>query len=176
MKKLLLVLFLVLICGAIFLYFTYPSNKMILKSSAFKPGEFIPPKFTCDGEDVNPLLEIRDVPADAKSLALIVDDPDATRGTTWVHWLLWNIDPRTQYISEDSVPFGAILGKTDFGYLRYGGPCPPRGSKPHRYMFKLYALDKMLDLPEGSTKADLERAMAGHILAEASLVGLYGRK
>lgn len=149
---------------------------MILKSSGFKPNSEMPPKFTCDGENVNPLIEIREVPPEAKSLALIMDDPDATRGTPWDHWTLWNIDPKTQYISEDNIPFGAILGKNSFGKSRYGGPCPPKGSAPHRYVFTLYALDAVLKISEGSESEALRRAMEGHILATAELIGMYLRK
>lgn len=148
----------------------------ILKSSAFKEGEMIPSKFTCDGENVSPLLEIRNVPAGTKSLALIVDDPDATGGKTWTHWLLFNIDPKSQYISEDSISLGAKEGTNSFGTVKYGGPCPPRGNPPHRYMFKLYALDTVLDLKEGVSRADLEQAMAGHSLGQTTLMGRYGRK
>lgn len=151
------------------------SGKMILKSSAFKPNGFIPPKFTCDGENVNPLLEIREVPPNTKSLVLIMDDPDATGGVTWDHWLLYNIDPKTQYIDEASSA-AALQGKNSWGKNIYGGPCPPKGSPPHRYMFKLYALDKTLDLPEGAVKSELEQMMKGHILDEALLIGLYQRK
>ncbi len=152
------------------------STGMILKSSAFKEGETIPAKNTCDGDNVNPLLEIRNIPAGAKSLALIVDDPDATGGKTWDHWLVWNIEPKTQYVSEDNVPFGAVQGKNSAGQVKYYGPCPPRGNPPHRYMFKVFALDILLDLPAGSTKAELESAMAGHVLDQATLMGRYGRK
>lgn len=150
-------------------------DNLILKSSGFKDGETIPSKYTCDGEDVNPLFEIRNVPAQTKSLALVLDDPDATRGTPWDHWILWNIPASTQYISEDSIPHGAIQGKNSFEHERYGGPCPPHGSKPHRYIFKLYALDTTIDIPAGSTKQDLEVAMNGHIIDQAVLTGMYGR-
>lgn len=152
------------------------SGGLILKSSAFKNGDTIPAKHTCDGDNVNPLLEIRNIPTSTKSLAIVVDDPDATRGGTWDHWLVWNIEPKTQYVSEDNVPFGAVQGKNSGGRERYDGPCPPRGNPPHRYMFKVFALDTVLDLPAGSAKADLEKAMAGHVLDQANLMGLYGRK
>lgn len=151
-------------------------GNLVLKSSSFKPGEAIPPKYTCDGDDVNPMLEIRNVPAEAKSLVLIVDDPDATRGTPWDHWVVWNIAPNTQYISEDNVPQGAVVGTTSFGRQKYGGPCPPAGSKPHHYMFKLYALDILLDLPASSVKTDVEKMMEGHILDQTTLIGLYAHK
>lgn len=150
-------------------------GNLVLKSSAFKPGGTIPPKYTCDGEDVNPMLEIRNASPEAKSLVLIMDDPDTTRGTPWDHWIVWNIEPRTQYISEDNVPSDAVQGTTSFGHQKYGGPCPPKGSKPHRYMFKLYALDTTLSLPASATKADVEKAMEGHILDETTLIGLYSR-
>lgn len=148
---------------------------MEIKSSAFKNNENIPSKYTCDGEDINPLLEILGVPEEAKSLVLIVDDPDAPGGI-WNHWTLWNIDPRTQYIYEDSVPGNALEGKTSFGRVGWGGPCPPKGDKPHRYIFTVYALDTELDLPKGAEKEELEEAMKGHIIDKASIIGLYGRK
>jgi hypothetical protein len=152
------------------------SNGMILKSSAFRPGEPIPAKHTCDGDNVNPLLEIRNIPKEAKSLAIVMDDPDATGGKVWDHWVLWNVDPKTQYVSEDNVPFGALVGKNSAGNMKYYGPCPPRGKAPHRYVFKVYALDAMLELAAGSTKAELEETMKGRILDQVSLTGTYGRK
>lgn len=145
-----------------------------LKSSAFKEGAMIPVKHTCDGDDVNPMLEIRNVPAGAKSLALILEDPDAPGGT-WDHWLVWNIDPRTQYISEDSVPADAVQGMTSSKHTKYGGPCPPRGDKPHRYHFTVFALDVAFDLPAGSAKDALLAAMEGHVLERATLTGSYVR-
>ncbi|MDI6734315.1 MAG: YbhB/YbcL family Raf kinase inhibitor-like protein [Patescibacteria group bacterium] len=151
-------------------------DNLLLKSSAFKQNEIIPQKHTCDGDNVNPLLEIRNVPPETKSSVLIVDDPDATRGGVWDHWLIWNINPKTQYIDEDTVPAGAIQGKNSFNNQKYGGPCPPKGSNPHRYMFKLYALDTELNLPEGSTKTELEKAMVGHVLDQTILIGFYSRK
>jgi Raf kinase inhibitor-like YbhB/YbcL family protein len=181
-KVIIIFVFFIIILGssAIFKYLSKGDNiksmgNLVLKTSAFKEGGTIPKKHTCDGDDVNPMLEIKNVPEGTKSLALIVDDPDATRGAPWDHWIVWNIPPKTQYILEDSVPAGAVQGTTSFGYKKYGGPCPPKGSKPHRYMFKLYALDTELDLPEGATKAELEKAMEGHILDQTVLVGLYQR-
>ncbi|MGE5174491.1 MAG: YbhB/YbcL family Raf kinase inhibitor-like protein [Betaproteobacteria bacterium] len=144
-----------------------------ISSPAFKHREHIPAKYTCDGADVNPALMIGNVPPGAKSLALIVDDPDAPRGT-WVHWVVWNISPDTKEIKENSIPQGASQGMNDFRKLGYGGPCPPSGT--HRYFFKLYALDTMLSLATNTTKAALERAMHGHILAQGELIGLYMRK
>jgi hypothetical protein len=144
-----------------------------ISSPAFKHSQIIPSKHTCDGADVNPLLLIGNAPTEAKSFALIVDDPDAPAGT-WVHWVLWNIDPKTTEIKEDSVPSGALQGMNDFRKHEYGGPCPPSGT--HRYFFKLYALDTTLNLGPNTTKAALERAMKGHIVAQSELVGLYKRK
>jgi len=146
---------------------------MKLESPVFIDNEKIPVKYTCDGEDVNPPLIISGVPVGAKSLALIVDDPDAPMGD-WVHWLVWNINPQIRKIEEDSVPDGGKEGMTDFGEPGWGGPCPPSGQ--HRYQFKLYALDTLLDLDEQATKADLLAAMQGHVLAEVKLVGLYQRE
>ncbi len=148
-------------------------STLTIASPAFRQNEFIPAKYTCDGADVNPPLRIEGVPPEAKSLALIVDDPDAPRGT-WVHWLVWNIDPKTGEIRENAVPAGAKQGMNDFRKPDYGGPCPPPGT--HRYFFKLYVLDAVLDLGPAATKAALERAMKGHILAQAEIIGLYKRK
>lgn len=150
-------------------------ESLLLKSSAFKEGEAIPSHHTCDGANVNPLFEIRNIPDRTKSLALIVDDPDATDGATWDHWLVWDMDPKTQYISEDTIPAGAQQGINSFGKTAYGGPCPPKGAKPHRYVFSLYAIDIIINLPEGATRSELETAMEGHVLDEAKLTGHYGR-
>lgn len=144
-----------------------------LSSPSFKQNETIPSKYTCDGADVNPPLVIRNVPQGARSLALIVDDPDAPAGT-WVHWVLWNIGPKTTMIDENSVPSAARQGMNDFRKRDYGGPCPPSGT--HRYFFKLYALDTMPDLGPDATKASLERAMRGHIIAHAELIGTYTKE
>ena len=148
-------------------------STLTIASPAFKHNESIPAKYTCDGADVNPPLVIEGVPPGAKSLALIVDDPDAPRGT-WVHWVVWNIDPKTKEIKEKSVPAGAKEGMNDFRKRNYGGPCPPSGT--HRYFFKLYALDIAPDLGPDTTKAALESAMKGHVLTEAEIIGLYKRK
>ena len=144
-----------------------------LTSSAFQHNGAIPDKYTCKGEDVNPPLAIENIPNGTKSLVLIVDDPDAPMGT-WVHWVVWNIAPSTSDIAENSVPAGAVLGSNDFGRLDYGGPCPPSGT--HRYFFKLYALDMMLELEEGATKGEVEQTMEGHVLAQTSLMGTYSKK
>ncbi len=148
-------------------------STMKISSPNFKHNEHIPAKFTCDGADVNPALAIENVPANAKSLALIVDDPDAPAGT-WVHWVVWNIDPMVTTIKENSVPSGAQQGINDFRNRNYGGPCPPSGT--HRYYFKLYALDATLTPGANTTKAALEKAMKGHIVAQNELIGLYKRK
>ena len=144
---------------------------MEIISSVFKNGEAIPKKYTCNGMDLSPPLKFKNVSEATKSLALIVDDPDAPMGT-WVHWVVWNMEASINGISEGE-QIKAEKGKNDFGKLNYGGPCPPRGT--HRYYFKLYALDKLLNLREGSSKKQLEKAMEGHIIEEAQLVGLYSR-
>lgn len=143
---------------------------MRLKSPEFEHNGMIPSKFTCDGIDVNPALVIEDIPTETKSLTLIMDDPDAPMGT-WVHWVVFNI-PALPRIDEDSIP--GTQGKNDFRKLDYGGPCPPSGT--HRYFFKLCALDGKLDLEEGARKEDVEKAMEGHILAQAEFIGLYTRR
>ena len=185
---------------------------MLITSPSFLNSQPIPKKFTCDGStplvpsdveglttgggNINPELQIPNVPGEAKSLALIVDDPDATGGRTFTHWLLWNIDPKTTLIKEESKPPGlsadsafvatsakeaapakaeSVEGKTDFGRIGYGGPCPPPGSKPHRYFFKLYALNAVLDLPEGASKTELESEISKHLIEKAELIGLYQR-
>ena len=163
--------------------------RMKITSNAFKEGETIPIKFTCDSVNVSPQLSLVDAPAEAKSLALICDDPDAPRGT-WVHWVIYNLAPglkeMPEGISKDLNPVigtdssgTATQGMTDFGRPGYGGPCPPPGPA-HRYFFKLYALDTMLEfdaekVKKGITAAQLTEAMKGHVLAEASLMGKYKR-
>jgi Raf kinase inhibitor-like YbhB/YbcL family protein len=149
-----------------------------LSSTAFPNGGEIPRRHTCDGTDLSPALAWQDVPAGTQSLALIADDPDAPAGT-WTHWLLWNIPARATLLLEDSAKIelldnGARQGIIDFQRIGYGGPCPPPG-KPHRYYFKLYALDVRLDLKPGATKAELELAIKPHLLAEAQWMGTYQR-
>jgi Raf kinase inhibitor-like YbhB/YbcL family protein len=144
-----------------------------ISSPAFTHQGQIPGKYGCAGANINPPLKIENVPAEAKSLALIFDDKDAPRGT-YVHWILWNIRPETEQIKEDSVPEGAIQGKNDFKKNNYGGPCPP--TRPHRYVLKLYALDVRLDLSPESTAADFGKAIEGHLIAEAQWTGVYKRK
>lgn len=149
-----------------------PRTSLTITSSAFSEGGKIPKKYTCDDSNVSPPLRIGNVPQNARSVALIVDDPDAP-GRTWTHWLVWNIDPRANDIREKSVPPNAVQGTSDFGSANYGGPCPPSGT--HRYYFKAYALDTTLSLSSSTKKAALEKAMAGHIVAEGSLMGTYSR-
>lgn len=146
---------------------------MKITSSAFEHNSSIPSKYTCDGENINPGFQIEDAPENAKSLVLIVDDPDATRSSTWLHWTVWNINPQTKEIAENSAPIGAVEGNTDFEKPGWGGPCPP--SKTHRYFFKLFALDAVLDLPAAASLSELQKAMEGHILSQAELIGLYSR-
>lgn len=141
-----------------------------VSSAAFQQEELIPLKYTCDGKNVNPPLDIENIPEEAKCLALIVDDPDAPAGT-WVHWLVWNI-PVTHHIRENEVH--GTEGMNDFQQPHYGGPCPPSGT--HRYFFKVYALNALLDLPPGARKHRLEKAMSEHIIAFGELIGMYKRK
>ena len=149
-----------------------------LKSSAFEPGGMIPPKYTCDGENVSPPLSWQAPPEGTRSLALICDDPDAPMGT-WVHWVLFNLPADTAQLTENiptsrELPGGARQGKNDFGKIGYGGPCPPSGT--HRYFFKIYALDTPLQLQPGATKSQLLKAMEGHIIARGQLMGRYKRR
>ena len=144
-------------------------TNLAVKSPAFENNKLIPSKYSCDGEEVNPPLTIEGAPAGTKALALIVDDPDAPRGT-FDHWVVWNISP-TGKIEENSVP--GIEGVNSAGQRVYVGMCPPSGT--HRYFFKVYALDTKLDLNPNSKKKDVEKAMQGHILAKGELVGLYHR-
>ncbi|MBI2146871.1 YbhB/YbcL family Raf kinase inhibitor-like protein [Candidatus Woesearchaeota archaeon] len=151
-----------------------------LTSSAFSNNGKIPSLYTCDGSNTSPPLSISGVPAEAKSLVLLMDDPDIPEFvkqkfgiTVWDHWVVFNIPPTTAAISEGKNPPG-VFGKNTGGKNAYGGPCPP--DREHRYFFKLYALDTLLDLPAGATKTAVEQAMKGRVLAEARLVGLYERK
>jgi Raf kinase inhibitor-like YbhB/YbcL family protein len=147
-------------------------------STAFAEGQPIPQPYTGDGKDVSPPLQWSGVPAGTKSLALVCEDPDAPRGL-WVHWVLYNLPPTATGLPEGVPPqpeltSGARQGKNDWGKIGYGGPAPPRG-KPHRYFFKVHALDTLLDLPAGATRAELLQAMQGHVLAEGQLLGTYSR-
>lgn len=141
-------------------------------TSVFVHNENIPSKYTCDGEDAAPELVISEIPANAKSLVLIVDDPDAPMGT-WVHWVLYNIPINAAKIDAKNLPQDTKQGMTDFGRIGWGGPCPPSGT--HRYFFKLYAIDKTLDLPEGATKKQVEDEIKNNIIEKTELVGQYKR-
>ena len=145
---------------------------IIISSSTFKEGEKIPRIYTCDDQNVSPPLAWTGVPTDTVSLALVMDDPDAPSGN-WVHWVLYNLPPELNSL-EQGKSGGGTEGKNDSGKIGYGGPCPPRGSN-HRYFIKIYALDTQLDLKAGATKAQMENAMKGHILAQGQLMGRYGR-
>src|SRR5207237_8086420 len=134
--------------------------KMKITSSAFQQGGNIPSKFTCDGANTNPPLQISDVPPEAKSLVLIVDDPDAPSGL-FTHWAVWNISPQTSTIAEGSTPKG-VQGTNDFGKSGYGGPCPPSGT--HRYYFKIFALDREVDLPFGAKRGQVGDGVKGHVI------------
>jgi Raf kinase inhibitor-like YbhB/YbcL family protein len=153
------------------------SMALMLKSTAFVAGESIPYKYTCDGADVSPPLEWSNIPRDTASFALVADDPDAPGGT-WVHWVLYNIPSEKRSLSEAlqaqaEFPDGSKHGKNSAGRLGYNGPCPPSGN--HRYFFKLYALDNVLNLGPGASKEQLLSAMKGHILEQAELMGKYKR-
>jgi Raf kinase inhibitor-like YbhB/YbcL family protein len=155
---------------------TLPMENVIITSSAFEHNGTIPPKYTCDGEDINPPLMFADIPEGAKSLVLIMDDPDVPKNLRpdgmWDHWVVFNLEPTTVSIEEGKEPAGTS-GNNSWGKRGYGGPCPP--DREHRYFFKLYALDTKLDLPEGSSKKEVEQAMRGHVLAQGELIGLYNR-
>lgn len=151
---------------------------MQLTSSAFSDGATIPTQYTADGADVSPPLQWSGAPGNTRTFALVCEDPDAPRGT-WIHWVLYNLPAEATSLPENVPPQatladGAHQGKNDFGKLGYGGPSPPRG-KPHRYFFRLFALDDALSLPDKTTRSQLEHAMKGHIAATAQLMGKYGR-
>lgn len=149
-----------------------------LTSAAFRDGDSIPPKHTCDGDDVSPPLSWSEAPAETGSFALVCDDPDAP-GRVWVHWVVFDLPPAAGALPEgvpprEEVPGGGLQGRNDFRKIGYGGPCPPSGT--HRYEFRLYALDAKLGLRAGATKGDLLAALEGHVLAEAKLTGKYSRR
>jgi Raf kinase inhibitor-like YbhB/YbcL family protein len=152
--------------------FAAEKARMKVTSSAFQEGGNIPSKFTCDGSDISPALQIGGVPSEAKSLVLIADDPDAPGGL-FTHWLVWNIPPQANSISEGSAAKG-VRGTNDFGKSGYKGPCPPPGT--HRYSFKIFALDRELDLRSGAKRHQVDTAMKGHVIAQGELVGRYARK
>lgn len=146
------------------------TSQLQITSSAFRHNQTIPKKYTCQGEDINPPLEISGIPEGTKSLVLIMDDPDAPMGT-WDHWLLYDIPPVGK-IEENSIP--STQSRNSFGKLDYGGPCPPSGT--HRYFFKLYALDTVSSFPKMPTKKELENFIQAHLLAKTELIGLYKKK
>ena len=180
MKKLILIILSIIIFLMVGI-FLKPKKSILSESNGdnmkittvFEHNTNIPSKYTCDGEDLAPELIISDVPKEAKELVLIVDDPDAPMGT-WVHWLVYNLPVSTTKIDAKNLPAGSKEGITDFGRTGWGGPCPPSGT--HRYFFKLYALNKNLDLSAGATKPQLEHAIKDSIVAKTELIGLYQRE
>jgi len=162
----------VVILLAVIASFAAERARIKITSSAFQEGGNIPSKFTCDGSDTSPPLQITGIPSEAKSLVLIADDPDAPGGL-FTHWLVWNIPPQTNSIAEGSAPKG-VHGTNDFGKSGYKGPCPPTGT--HRYSFKVFALDHELDLRGGAKRSQLDAAMKGHVVAQGELVGRYARR
>lgn len=151
--------------------------EMTVKSAAFKDGEMIPMRYTCDGENISVPLAWSDSPANTASFAIICEDPDAPSGT-WVHWIVFNIPPDTCELKEhvqkvSRLKDGSVQARTDYDVPGYGGPCPPSGV--HRYFFKIYALDTMIDLDESATKKTLVAAMKGHVLAQGQIMGRYRR-
>jgi Raf kinase inhibitor-like YbhB/YbcL family protein len=156
-----------------------PAMNIPVTSTAFAESRPVPDKYTCTGRNVSPPLQWNNAPPGVKSFALIADDPDAPVGT-WVHWVLYNLPPVTMSLAENlpptpELPDGSRQGVNDFGQPGYGGPCPPAG-KPHRYFFKIYALDTVLSLKSGATKKELLKAMDGHVLAQGQLMGTYQRQ
>ena len=151
----------------------------VVESPAFENGEIIPKKYTCDGEDISPPLKWHDLPEKTKSLALICEDPDAPL-FTWIHWVIYSIPPPVNEL-EENIPkkeileWGAKQGKNSWGRIGYGGPCPP-GKKPHRYFFRLYALDEEIGLEPGLKKKELMKKVEKHIIAKAEIMGRYGRE
>lgn len=160
------------ILAASIVSFAAGGARVKVTSSVFQEGANIPSKFSCDGANSSPPLQISDVPSEAKSLVLIVDDPDAPSGL-FTHWIVWNISPQTSTIAEGSVPKG-VQGISDFGKSGYGGPCPPSGT--HRYYFKIFALDRELDLPFGARRGQLDAAIKGHVIAQGELMGRYSKQ
>ena len=149
------------------------ASSISITSPSFQAGGDIPTKFTCNGTNVSPELQISSVPNEAKSVVLIVDDPDAPRGL-FTHWIVWNIDPKTTRVADNSAPTAAVQGTNDFGKRNYGGPCPPSGM--HRYFFKIFALDTKLELKPGARRVEIDAAMRGHVLAQGELMARYSHK
>ncbi|HDG61703.1 MAG TPA: YbhB/YbcL family Raf kinase inhibitor-like protein [Thermotoga sp.] len=185
MKKWIVAISLGVVIVLVLIFFTYqkPQEETtgLTISSVFKNNEVIPKKYTCEGENVSPPLQVSSIPKDTKCLAIIVDDPDAPVGT-FVHWVAWSIPP-VEKIPEGipkkekvEKPLKMVQGRNDFGKIGYDGPCPPRGHGVHHYHFKIYALDTLLDLPPGSTKKDLEKAMKGHVICWGELIGTFERR
>ncbi|MGC8820180.1 MAG: YbhB/YbcL family Raf kinase inhibitor-like protein [Fervidobacterium sp.] len=180
MKKILLIV--LFVCLILLTLATTKGGKSMLVTSAFKNGEFIPKKYACEGEDINPELLISNVPQNAKSIAIICDDPDAPIGT-FVHWVIWNVPVSGNNVKIpeglkklEKLPDGTMQGYNDFGKIGYNGPCPPKGHGIHHYHFKVYALDTMIELKGKVKKVDLERAIKGHIIDSCEIIGLYERK
>ena len=163
----------VALLGAICSIATADAGEMTIASPAFKNNGNIPSKFSHQGGNNSPALQIEGAPPNAKSLMLIVDDPDAPGGL-FTHWLVWNINPKTGEIAEGAAPKGAVEGTNDFGKIGYGGPQPPSGT--HRYYFKIFALDQTLDLPNGAKRREVENAMKGHVVAQGQIMGRYSAK
>jgi hypothetical protein len=159
---------------------TNTTTPMNISSPSFLDNQTIPKQYTCDGDGINPELDFANMPAEAKTLALVISDPDAPTGT-WIHWLMWNISASTTKISQNSIPGGAVQGQGSSGQNVYGSACPPVPSVAegpagiHHYIFTVYALDSALNLPSYSTADKLQAAMQGHIITQAQLVGVYGR-
>ena len=156
----------------------HPTGNLTVASSGFASGAGIPDKYTCKGEDVSPALQWSGAPSNAAAIAVIMDDPDAPSGT-WVHWVIWDIPASAHSLTEgvprqEQLQDGARQGRNSFGKIGYNGPCPPPG-KTHRYFFRVYALDRKLDLPAGADRAQLDSAMQGHILAQGEYMGTFHR-
>ncbi len=184
-KKTVWVLLVIVIIGIIFFSYNYyrdiklrksyiiSENYMIkVASTSFPTNGTIPKEYTCDGQNINPKLMIENVPINASSLVLIVDDPDSPSGI-FTHWLVWNIDPKIKEIKVNNIPKDAQTGENDFGRVGYGGPCPNQGT--HRYFFRVYALDTVLNLPPGAKRSELTSSIAGHIIDKGELMGKYSR-
>lgn len=171
-----IIILLIIIIGFRFLIVWNKINtSMNIRSPVFEANGKIPDIFTCVGENINPEFIFENIPDSAKSLAFIMDDPDASRGIVFSHWLIWNITPSINGIAENSVPAGAVQGKNDAGKIGYFGPCPPSG-KPHHYRFKLFALSEVLNIPVGSSLQELETAIDKFLIAKAELIGIYEKK
>ncbi len=173
MRTVFIVIFILAAVGFVFIY-ARPQTNMKITSLSFDGGGAMPSRLSCDAGNLSPHLKISGVPSGAKSLALIVDDPDATRGGAFTHWIIWNIPADTTDMLEGQYSREATQGRNDFGNSSYGGPCPPSGAT-HRYRFKLYALDSSLSLSLDSTIQDLEPEIEKHLIEKAELLGTYTR-